>query len=62
MTFFQKMQEHPARKLLPFFFMSAIPDKKVIHASYRLGVSYFFVKPIDIQTLLSLIEGKLRIS
>ncbi len=60
--FLQRLREHSTLKRTPFFFISSITDKKVIHASYRLGVDHFLAKPIDTNTLLALIEGKLRIS
>jgi response regulator RpfG family c-di-GMP phosphodiesterase len=58
--FFQKLREHPVLKRTPFFFISSISDKKVIQASYRLGADHFLPKPIDLDTLLAVIEGKLR--
>ena len=60
--FFQNLREHPVLKHTPFFFISSISDKKVIQVSYRLGADHFLAKPIDIDTLLAMIEGKLRIS
>jgi CheY-like chemotaxis protein len=62
MGFRRKLSEDPALKRTPFFFMSSITDKKVIHACYRLGVDHVFVKPIDMKMLLSTIEGKLHVS
>jgi CheY-like chemotaxis protein len=60
--FRRKLSEHPALKRTPFFFISPITDKKVIHACYRLGADHVLVKPIDMKMLLSMIEGKLHIS
>jgi CheY-like chemotaxis protein len=60
--FFKKLREHSALKQTPFFFMSSITDQKVIHACYRLGADHFLTKPIDINTILAMIEGKLNIS
>ncbi len=60
--FRRKLTEHPVLKRTPFFFISSIADKKVIHACYRLGADHVLVKPIDMKMLLSMIEGKLHIS
>jgi CheY-like chemotaxis protein len=60
--FLKKIRGHTALKRTPFFFISSITDKKVIKASYRLGADHFLIKPIDINILLAMIEGKLRIS
>jgi CheY-like chemotaxis protein len=59
--FFQKLREHSALKRTPFFFMSTIKDKKVIHASYRLGADQFLPKPVDTDLLLAMIDGRLRV-
>jgi CheY-like chemotaxis protein len=58
--FFQKLREHPVLKHTPFFFISSITDKKVIQVSYRLGADHFLAKPIDIDILLAMIDGKLH--
>ena len=60
--FRRKLTEHPVLKRTPFFFISSIADKKVIHACYRLGADHVLVKPIDMKMLLSMIEGKLHIA
>lgn len=60
--FRKKLSEHSALKRTPFFFISSITDKKVIHACYRLGADHVLIKPIDMKMLLSMIEGKLHIS
>ena len=60
--FRRKLSEHSILKRTPFFFISSITDKKVIHACYRLGADHVLIKPIDMKMLLSMIEGKLHIS
>jgi|WetSurMetagenome_2_1015567.scaffolds.fasta_scaffold16640_4 CheY-like chemotaxis protein len=60
--FRKKVSEQSALKQIPFFFISSMTSKKVIHACYRLGVDHVVIKPIDIKLLLSMIEGKLPIS
>jgi CheY-like chemotaxis protein len=61
-VFFRKLREHSVLKRTPFFFISSISDKKVIQVCYRLGADHFLAKPVDIHTLLAMIEGKLRSS
>lgn len=60
--FLKKVREHSALRRTPFIFTSSINDKKVVHASYRLGADHFIPKPIDTHLLLAMIEGKLGIS
>jgi CheY-like chemotaxis protein len=60
--FLKKIRAHSTLRRIPFIFTSAIHDKKVIHASYRLGADHFIAKPIDTRLLLAMIEGKLGVS
>jgi CheY-like chemotaxis protein len=59
--FLKKIRAHSTLRRIPFIFTSSIHDKKVIHASYRLGADHFIAKPIDTRLLLAMIEGKLGI-
>jgi PleD family two-component response regulator len=59
-AFFKKLHEHVLLKQVPFIFISALKDKKVIHSSFRLGVSHYLTKPVDVELLLAIIEGRLR--
>jgi CheY-like chemotaxis protein len=59
-AFFKKLHEHVLLKQVPFIFISALKDKKVIHASLRLGANHYMIKPIDVDLLLAIIEGRLR--
>jgi CheY-like chemotaxis protein len=59
-AFFKKLHEHMLLKQVPFIFISSLKDKKVIHASLRLGVDHFMTKPVDVDLLLAIIEGRLR--
>lgn len=60
-AFFKKLQEHPSLKQVPFVFISSLTDKKIIEAGLRLGVDYFITKPIDVDLLLAIIDGRLRV-
>lgn len=57
--FLKKIREHSVLRRTPFIFTSALHDKKVIHASYRLGADHFIAKPVDARLLLAMIDGKL---
>ncbi len=59
-SLFEKLQQHPTLKHVPFFFMSRIKDDKVIRAGLRLGLDLYFTKPVDHDLLLAAIEGRLR--
>jgi CheY-like chemotaxis protein len=59
-AFFKKLHEHVLLKQVPFIFISSLTDKKIIHAGLRLGVYHFITKPVDVDLLLAIIEGRLR--
>jgi CheY-like chemotaxis protein len=59
-AFFKKLQEHLLVKHVLFIFVSSLTDKKIIHAGLRLGVDHFITKPIDVDLLLAIIDGRLR--
>jgi DNA-binding response OmpR family regulator len=61
-AFFKKLQEHLLQKHVLFIFMSSLSDKKIIHAALRLGADHFIAKPVDMDLLLAIIEGRLRAS
>jgi CheY-like chemotaxis protein len=60
-AFFEKLQGHLLLKHVPFIFVSSLTDKKIIQAGLRLGIDHFITKPIDVDLLLSIIDGKLRL-
>jgi CheY-like chemotaxis protein len=60
-AFFKKLQEHALLKRVPFIFISSLTDKKIIEAGLRLGIDYFITKPIDVDLLLAIIDGRLRV-
>jgi CheY-like chemotaxis protein len=59
-AFFKKLQKHLLLKHVLFIFVSSLSDKKIIHAALRLGVDHFITKPVDIDLLSAIIEGRLR--
>ena len=59
-AFFKKLQKHLLLKHVLFIFVSSLTDKKIIQAGLRLGVDHFITKPVDVDLLLAIIEGRLR--
>ncbi|MFA6468271.1 MAG: response regulator [Bacteroidota bacterium] len=59
-SFFKKLEQLPHLKHIPFFFMSAFDDDKVIRAGIRLGVDHYFHKPLDMKFLMAEIDVALR--
>jgi CheY-like chemotaxis protein/antitoxin component HigA of HigAB toxin-antitoxin module len=60
-AFFEKLQGHLLLKQVPFIFISSLKDKKIIQAGLRLGIDHFITKPIDVDLLTAIIDGKLRV-
>jgi CheY-like chemotaxis protein len=60
-AFFEKLQHHLLLKHVPFIFVSSLTDKKVIQAGLRLGIDHYITKPVDVDLLLAIIDGRLRI-
>ena len=56
---YKKVQEHPALKGTPFFFMTDPKSQKMFHAAMRLGFDLCLTKPLDIELLIAAIEGRL---
>lgn len=59
-AFFEKLQDHLLLKHVPFIFISSLTDKKIIQAGLRLGIDHYITKPIDVDLLLAIIDGRLR--
>lgn len=59
-SLFKKLEQLPHLKHIPFFFMSAFDDDKVIRAGVRLGIDHFFRKPLDMKLVIAEIEVALK--
>jgi CheY-like chemotaxis protein len=59
-SLFKKLDQLPHLKHIPFFFMSAFDDDKVIRAGVRLGINHFFHKPLDMKMVIAEIEVALK--
>ena len=59
-AFLEKVKEHPTLRFKPFIFITKTTDAKVLRASLRLGAHHVFAKPLDLETVLAAIEGKIQ--
>ncbi|NUN69321.1 MAG: response regulator [Bacteroidetes bacterium] len=58
-AFYKKVQEHPALKTTPIFFMTDAHRQNIARAAMRMGLDLCLTKPIDIELLIAAIEGRL---
>ncbi|MBI3193476.1 MAG: response regulator [Ignavibacteriae bacterium] len=59
-TFFKRVQQHVHLRKIPFIFMSALDEGLFIRTGVQLGVDDYLTKPIDIDLLAAVVEGKLK--
>ena len=52
----EAMKKNPKTKEIPIIVISAISDESVINRVKKLGIADYFVKPIDIEKLLSRVK------
>jgi CheY-like chemotaxis protein len=57
---FSSIQEFPYLRKTPFIFMSALQDGVVMRSGYQLGVDDYLTKPLDLDLLLAVINGKIK--
>jgi CheY-like chemotaxis protein len=58
-AFYKKIQEHPALKTTPIFFVTETNRQNVLRAAMRMGFDLCLTKPIDTDLLVAAIEGRL---
>ena len=58
--FFSEVQEYPHLRKIPFIFMSALHDGVIMRSGFQLGVDDYITKPLDMDTLIAIINGKLK--
>lgn len=58
--FFGLVQEQPHLRKLPFVFMSALQDGVIVRSGVQLGIDDYVTKPLDLDLLNAIIEGKLK--
>ena len=59
-TFFKRVQQHAHLRKIPFIFMSALDEGLFIRTGVQLGVDDYLTKPLDIDLLAAVVEGKLK--
>lgn len=58
--FFGNVQAIAHLRRIPFIFMSAIQDGVIIRYGIQLGVDDYITKPLDLELLAAVIDGKLK--
>jgi CheY-like chemotaxis protein len=58
--FFKKVQQNPHLLKVPFILMSSLDDGMFMKTGVQLGVDDYLTKPLDMELLLAVIEGKLK--
>jgi CheY-like chemotaxis protein/F0F1-type ATP synthase membrane subunit b/b' len=59
-SFFSLLQKHKHLGNIPFILMSVLGDGGIIRSGVQLGVDDYLTKPIDMDLLLAVVEGKLK--
>jgi signal transduction histidine kinase len=59
-AFYQKVQAMPGLQTVPFLFLTALADKPHVVKGLELGVDDYITKPVDVDSLLAVIRGKLK--
>lgn len=59
-TFFKFVQQKPHLRKIPFILMSALDEGLFIRTGVQLGVDDYLTKPLDLDLLAAVIEGKLK--
>lgn len=57
---FSSVQEIPHLRKIPFIFMSALQDGLVMRSGFQLGVDDYITKPLDLDVLVAVINGKIK--
>ena len=58
--FHSEIQEYPHLRKIPFIFMSALRDGVIMRSGFQLGVDDYLTKPLDMEILIAIINGKLK--
>lgn len=58
--FFKRVQQNPNLLKVPFILMSSLDDGMFMKTGVQLGVDDYLTKPLDMELLLAVIEGKLK--
>ena len=58
--FYEKVQDMPELRSVPFIFLSALSDRQHVHEGKELGADDYLTKPVDIDELVTTVKGKLK--
>jgi PleD family two-component response regulator len=58
--FYQKTRSDERLSQIPFLMMTYPGDARIVKAGLRMGVDYFLPKPLHIDFMVAIIEGKLK--
>jgi len=58
--FLERIRRNPILRRIPFFCMTTSRDPKVLRAGLRLGIDFLLAKPVDFETFIAALEGRLR--
>jgi CheY-like chemotaxis protein len=58
--FYQKVRANEQWNQIPFLMMTYPGDARIVRAGLRMGVDYFLPKPLHIDFMVAIIEGKLK--
>ncbi|MBN1398603.1 MAG: response regulator [Bacteroidetes bacterium] len=58
--FYEKVRSNKQWNHIPFLMMTYPGDARIVRAGLRMGVDYFLPKPLHIDFMVAIIEGKLK--
>jgi CheY-like chemotaxis protein len=58
--FYEKVRSNKQWNQIPFLMMTYPGDARIVRAGLRMGVDYFLPKPLHIDFMVAIVEGKLR--
>ena len=58
--FFQRTRSDERLSQIPFLMMTNPGDARIVRAGLRMGVDYFIPKPVNIEFMMAVVEGKLK--
>jgi CheY-like chemotaxis protein len=58
--FYQKVRSNAQWNHIPFLMMTYPGDARIVKAGLRMGVDYFLPKPLHIDFMMAIVEGKLK--
>ncbi len=58
--FYQKVRSDERWSQIPFLMMTYPGDARIVRAGLRMGVDYFLPKPLHIDFMVAIVEGKLK--